>query len=421
MEDYRVKLTIIGGGSTYTPELVEGIIQNYPDFPIAELCLMDINERRLEILGGLSQRMLDHQGLDIKVTLETERQRALEGASFVNCLIRVGGMDARILDERIPFSFGLVGQETTGPGGMMKALRTIPILLDLAHHMEEICPRAWLVNYTNPSGIMAEALGKYSQVRYVSLCSGPHHWISEILRLMKVNPDCASVDWVGLNHLGFAIHVFVDGIDRTEQAIEAVADEWSVDGEWIRVLGAIPATYLRYFYHPDRVVAEASQPGYQTRGEYVKQIEAQLLEQYADPHLCEKPDLLNQRGGGGYSEVAFAAMSAIHQNLSDRQVIQVLNQGAVDGIPSDASMELSCLVDATGPHPIRIGEMPLMIRGLIQSVKAYESLTVEAAVKGSRPLAMQALMSHPLVPDWDVAKPLMEQLLKANQTWLPWA
>jgi 6-phospho-beta-glucosidase len=421
MEDNCVKLTIIGGGSTYTPELVEGIIRNYPDFPITELCLMDINEKRLEILGGLSQRMLDHQGLDIKVTLETERHRALEGASFVNCLIRVGGMDARIQDERIPLSFGLVGQETTGPGGMMKALRTIPILLDLARDMTEICPMAWLVNYTNPSGIMAEALGKYSQVKYISLCSGPDHWINEILRLMKVNSDSAAVDWVGLNHLGFAIRVFVEGIDRTDQAIEAVADEWPVDGEWIRALGAIPATYLRYFYHPDRVVAEASQPGYQTRGEYVKQIEAQLLVEYADPHLCKKPLLLNQRGGGGYSEVAFAAMSAIQHNLSDRQVIQVLNQGAVDGIPGDASMELSCLVDATGPHPIRIGEMPLKIRGLIQSVKAYESLTVEAAVKGSRQLAIQALMSHPLVPTWDVAKPLMEQLLKANRPWLPWA
>jgi 6-phospho-beta-glucosidase len=168
-------------------------------------------------------------------------------------------------------------------------------------------------------------------------------------------------------------------------------------------------------------VAEAQQPGYQTRGEQVKQIETQLLTEYADPHLYEKPQLLTQRGGGGYSEVAFAAMLAIQYNSSDRQVVQVLNQGAVDGIPGDASMELSCLVDATGAHPICIGEIPIGIRGLIQSVKAYESLTVEAAVKGSQQLAMQALMSHPLVPAWDIAKPLMEQLLKANRTWLPWA
>jgi 6-phospho-beta-glucosidase len=189
----------------------------------------------------------------------------------------------------------------------------------------------------------------------------------------------------------------------------------------MRALGAIPATYLRYFYHPDRVVTEAQQPGYQTRGEQVKQIEAQLLVEYSDPHLFGKPPLLKQRGGGGYSEVAFAAMLAIQHNRSDRQVVQVLNQGAVDGLPTDASMELSCLVDASGPHPIRIGEIPLGVRGLIQSVKAYESLTVEAAVKASRQLAMQALMNHPLVPCWDVAKPLLEQLLNANRAWLPWA
>jgi 6-phospho-beta-glucosidase len=330
-------------------------------------------------------------------------------------------MDARIQDERIPLSYGLIGQETTGPGGMMKALRTIPVILEIANDLVEVCPEAWLINYTNPSGIMAEALGKYSQVRYVSLCSGPQHWIGEILRMMGADPARSSVDWVGLNHLGFAIRVFVDGIERTAEAIEAVADEWPIDGEWIRTLGAIPASYLRYFYHPDRVLAEAQQPGYQTRGEQVKQIETQLLAEYANPLLCEKPQLLTQRGGGGYSEVAFAAMLAIHHNRSDRQVVQVLNQGAVDGLPGDASMELSCLVDATGPHPLRIGEIPLGIRGLVQSVKAYESLTVEAAVKGSQQLAMQALMSHPLVPNWDIARPMMEQLLSANRSWLPWS
>jgi 6-phospho-beta-glucosidase len=416
-----MKMTIIGGGSTYTPELVEGLVKHYPTFPVAELCLMDVDPQRLEILGGMSRRMLLHQGLDIKLTLETDRRKALAGASFVNCLIRVGGMDARIQDERIPLSFGLVGQETTGPGGMMKALRTIPVILDLAQEMEAVCPAAWLINYTNPSGIMAEALGKYSRARAVSLCSGPNHWIGEIVRLMHADPACTTVDWVGLNHLGFAVRVFVDGIDRTDQAVEAAAAAWPIDGEWIRTLGAIPATYLRYFYHPDRVVAEAQQPGYRTRGEQVKQMETELLAEYANPNLHEKPELLKQRGGGGYSDVAFAAMLAILENRSERQVVQVLNQGAVDGLPNDASMELSCLVDATGAHPVRLGTIPLGVRGLIQAVKSYESLTVDAAVKGSRKLAMQALMSHPLTPSWDVAKPLLERLLEANRAWLPWA
>jgi 6-phospho-beta-glucosidase len=229
------------------------------------------------------------------------------------------------------------------------------------------------------------------------------------------------VDWLGLNHLGFAIRVYMDGLDCTEHAVEAVADAWSVDAEWLRTLGAIPATYLQYFYHPDRVVAKAQAPGFQTRGEQVKKIEAELLAQYSDPLLDHKPELLKQRGGGGYSEVAFAAMLAIHYNRGERQVVQVLNGGAVDGIPGNASMELPCLVDAQGAHPIRMGEIPLGIRGLIQAVKAYESLTVEAAVQGSRRLAMQALMANPLVPSWDVARPLLKKLLEANRPWLPWA
>jgi len=416
-----MKLVIVGGGSSYTPELMDGLIRQYEALPVSEICLTDVNEKRLEILGGLSQRMVAKAGLPIQVTMTTDRRRALEGATFVNCLIRVGGMDARINDERIPLKYGVIGQETTGPGGMMKALRTIPVMLELAREMMEVCPDAWLINYTNPSGIIAEALGRHSRVRYVSLCSGPKGWIEATLKLMGVDPARANVDWIGLNHLGFAVQVWVDGKDATEQAVEAVADHWNIDAEWLRTLGAIPASYLRYYYHRELVVQEASRSGHRTRGEQVKEIEAELLRQYADPNLAEKPELLKMRGGGGYSDVAMAAMLAIYHNRGERQIIQVLNQGAVDDIPPDASVEVPCLVDRTGPHPIRMGAIPLPIRGLIQAVKAYESLTVQAAVEGSRRLAMQALMAHPLVPSWEVAKPLLEELLAANRPWLPWA
>jgi len=416
-----MKLVIVGGGSSYTPELVDGLIRQYEALPVTELCLADINEERLNILGWLSQRTLAKAGLAVKVTTTIDRRRALEGATFVNCLIRVGGMDARINDERIPFKHGLVGQETTGPGGMMKALRTIPVILDLAREMTEVCPDAWLINYTNPSGIIAEALGKHSQVRYVGLCSGPKSWSEAILNLMGVDPARANVDWMGLNHLGFATRVWVDGEDETEQALAAVAGHWNIDAEWLRTLGVIPASYLYYYYHRGLAVQEASHPGYRTRGEQVKGLEAELLRQYADPNLTEKPELLKKRGGGGYADVAFAAMLAIHHNRAGRQIIQVLNQGAVDDLPPDASVEVPCLVDGIGPHPLRMGAIPLPIRGLIQAVKAYESLTVQAAVEGSRHVAMQALMAHPLVPSWEVAKPLMEELLAANRPWLPWA
>ena len=416
-----MKLVIVGGGSSYTPELIQGMIEHHETLPFAEVCLMDVNERRLEILAGLSRRMLDKARLPLAVTATTERRRALEGATFVNCLIRVGGMDARINDERIPLKYGVVGQETTGPGGTMKALRTVPVVLDLARDMTEICPQAWLVNYTNPSGIVAEALGRYSPVRFVSLCSGPQGWIAAILGCMGVEPTQANVDWIGLNHLGFAVRVWVDGQDAIAQAIEAVAPHWSVDAEWLRTLGAIPASYLRYYYHRTRVVEEAQEPTFRTRGEQVKEIEAELLRQYADPHLAEKPPLLARRGGGGYSDVACAAMRAIVHNTGERQIVQVLNQGAVDGLPDDASVEVACLVDRTGAHPLRMGALPLPIRGLVQAVKAYESLTVQAAVEGSKRVALQALMAHPLVPSWEVARPLLDELLAANRAWIPWA
>ena len=416
-----MKLVIIGAGSSYTPELIHGLIEHYGALPFSNVCLMDIDKRRLEILTGLSQRMLSQAALPIAVTSTTERRRALEEAVFVNSLIRVGGMDARISDERIPLKYGVIGQETTGPGGMMKALRTIPVVLGLAKDMVEVCPNAWLINYTNPSGILAEALGKHSRVRFVGLCSGPKGWIGAICRLMNVDPGQANVDWIGLNHLGFATRVWVDGRDATGQAIEAVASHWGIAPEWLQTLGLIPASYLRYYYHHTAVVQQAQEPGHRTRGEQVRDIEAELLRQYADPGLAEKPELLAKRGGGGYSDVAFAAMRAIHHNTGERQILQVPNQGAVDGIADDAAVEIPCVVDRLGPHPIRMGAIPLPIRGLIQAVKAYESLTVQAAVEGSKRVAMQALMAHPLVPSWEVARPMLDELLTANRPWLPWA
>jgi 6-phospho-beta-glucosidase len=415
-----MKLVIVGGGSSYTPELVDGLIHHYETLPVSEICLMDINAERLEILCGMSQRMIQRAGLPLKVSATTDLERALDGASFVNSLVRVGGMAARILDETVPLRFGVVGQETTGPGGMMKALRTIPVMLGIAHQMEITCPDAWLINYTNPSGIIAEALGRYSGVRWISLCSGPDGWIAQILNFMGVSPERANIEWVGLNHLGFATRVWVDGKDVTGQAVEAASRGWNIDPEWMQALGVIPATYLRYYFHHQEVVAEYQKEGHQSRGEVVQEIEQELLRQYADPLLTEKPELLRKRGGGGYSDAAISAMKAIYHNTGQRQIMQVLNQGAVDGIPGDASVEVACMVDQIGAHPIRIGPLPLAIRGLVQAVKAYESLTVDAAVEKSYKKTLQAMMTHPLVNGWETAKPLVDALFEANRPWLSW-
>ncbi len=416
-----MKLTIIGAGSSYTPELIDGLIQHYDVLPFDDVVLMDVQADRLAVLAGLTERMIARSGLSVTVTRTTDRAAALQGADFVNCLIRVGGMDARIQDEHIPLRHGVIGQETTGPGGMMKALRTIPVMLSLAEDIATHSPDAWLINYTNPSGIIAEALGKYGGIRFVGLCSGPEAWIAEILRRMEVDADRASVDWLGLNHLGFAVRVTVDGRDATAEAIEAVADDWAVEGDCIRALSVIPASYLQYYFHHRKLVAAYNEPAHRTRGEVVREIESKLLSQYADPHLDQKPPLLQKRGGGGYADVAFAAMEAIAHNIGDRQIIQVLNHGALDGLPEDASVEVPCIVDQTGPRPIRMGAIPASIRGLVQAVKAYESLTVEAAVTQSRQLALQALLAHPLTPDWQTAVALLDDLLAANRPWIPWA
>ena len=416
-----MKLVIVGAGSSYTPELIEGLIERRPSLPVSEVCLHDINAHRLEILGGLTGRMLARAGVPVKVSMCADLRAALDGADFVNSLIRVGGMDARINDEKIPLRHGIIGQETTGPGGMMKALRTIPVMLGLAREMERTCPRAWLINYTNPSGIIAEALGRHSDARFVSLCSGPQAWIGEVLRLMGAEPAAAVADWLGLNHLGFLVRLWVDGAPAIDRDSLDGAGHWGIEADLLRTLGAIPSSYLRYFFHRGEVLAEYQRPGHRTRGEEVKDLETELLRQYADPGLSEKPALLAKRGGGGYSDLAMATMRAIAGNTGDRLIVQVLNNGALDGLPPDASVEVACVLDSAGAHPLRVGAIPLPLRGLIQAVKSYESLTVQAAVEGSRRVALQALMAHPLVPSWEVAKPLLDDLLDANRPWIPWA
>jgi len=263
-------------------------------------------------------------------------------------------------------------------------------------------------------------LHRHSSVNFIGLCGSPVVVIERVLGRMGVDPASAKVEWVGLNHLGFAVSVSVDGHDVTKDAIEAVAADWPIDGDWIRTLGAIPVSYLQYYYHHDRMIEASTQPGFRHRAEEVRDIETALLEMYADASVTSKPELLDERGGGGYADVSISAMFSIHGDLGDRQIVQTANRGAIDGIEDDATVEIAATIDATGAHPQRFGELPLQIRGLIQSVKSYESLTVEAAVSRDKSIAMQALMAHPLTPSWDVAKPLFAELATANEQWLPW-
>jgi len=414
-----IKIAVIGGGSSYTPELIDGLIRHHDQLPVDELALMDVDPERLEILAGLSRRMFAKAGVPTRVTTTGDRRQAIAGAAFVCTLVRVGGMDARIRDERIPLKYGIIGQETTGPGGFAKALRTIPVLLDIARDVVELAPDAWIINYTNPSGLITEAVTRFSEARIIGLCAGPFIWTRSVLHAMGVPPERANVDYVGLNHLSWIIRVIVDGEDRTDDAIEAaIAAGWRIDGDLMRSLRAIPCPYLSYYYHRERML-EQMRAAPQTRGEQVKTIEAELMKMYADPTLAEKPELLKQRGGGGYSDVALAAMLAIWHNRGERQYANVPNRGAIRDLSDDAVVEIACMVDRLGPHPIMVGELPPAIRGLVCAVKAYEQLTVEAAVTGSYRLALQALLAHPLVPSYEVAVPLLNELLAAHREYLP--
>lgn len=414
-----IVIAIVGAGSSYTPELVEGLLATPGvEIPLRELRLCDVDERRLGTMAGLTRRMCDHAGRRIAVLAGRELERLVAGADFVVCQIRVGGMDARQLDETIPLKYGIIGQETTGPGGMFKALRTIPWMLHIARTVERVAPQAFLLNYTNPSGIVAEAVLNHSRVRFVGLCSGIPGLQEHIAKALGDRwPDLRTY-CVGLNHLGF-IHRFVSGAqDVSAAAVAALADSTRAAGDadgaaLIEALQAYPISYLRYYYRRAAVVTAARHRA-KTRAEAIREIEAEVFADAAQPERATKPAALARRGGGGYAAITSQFLRAILHDRGDERVCTVLNGSAVDGLPGDAGVEVVCRVDAHGAVPLPVGPIPLAFRGLVQAVKTYETLTVRAAIERSRVVALQALLAHPLCGDLDIASPLLDEMLAAH-------
>ena len=419
----ELKICVIGGGSTYTPELIEGFIEKRDELPVTTIALMDIDEDRLRVVGGLTERMLRAAGSDIELKLTTRRKEALAGANYVITQIRVGGLACRIQDEKIPLQFGVVGQETTGPGGFAKALRTIPVLLDIAHDMAEVAPGARLINFTNPSGIITEALLKYTDVPTIGLCNSPFGFQQGIARQLGVAPQRIRLDYVGLNHLSWIRGVQLDGEDVFDQVLEgaitqARAGDSPFSPQLLETLGMIPSYYLNYYYHHDRVLDEQRRAD-KTRGEEVQEIEARLLELYADPSLKHKPQLLEKRGGAHYSTVAVAVISAIHRDAGEVHIVNTRNNGALPDLPPHCVVELPSVINKSGAQAVPVAPMPPVIRGLTQAVKAYEELTVQAAAEGDERTALQALLAHPLVPSFAVAQRLWAAIKEANRAYLP--
>ena len=419
----ELKICVVGGGSTYTPELIEGFIGRRSELPIATIALMDIDKGRLEVVGGLAERMVRAAGADIELRLAVRRPEALEGADYVITQIRVGGLACRIQDERIPLGFGVVGQETTGPGGFAKALRTIPVMLDIAQDIAEFAPGAHLINFTNPSGIATEALLKHSDIPTVGLCNSPYGFQQGIAEQLGVAPERIQLDYVGLNHLSWIRGVRLDGEDVFDKVLEgaialARTGESVFSPQLLEALGMVPNYYLNYYYNHDQVVAEQRRTA-KTRGEEVREIEARLLELYAEPSLRHKPRLLEERGGAHYSTVAVDVISAIHCDKGQVHIVNTRNNGALPDLPQDCAVELPSLIDRSGARAIPVDPMPAGIRGLTQAVKAYEELTVLAAVEGDEHAALQALLAHPLVPSFSVAQGLWSAIKQANGSYLP--
>lgn len=417
-----LKVTVVGGASTYTPELVEGVIGRTDRLPVDDLVLFDVDGERLDVVGGLAHRMMAEVGWGGRLTLSRTRDAALEGADFVLVQLRVGGQAARLVDETLPPRFGAIGQETTGAGGFAKALRTVPVVLDLAEETARRGARgAWLIDFTNPVGIVTQALLDAGH-RAIGLCNVAIHLQRRLADLLGVGPERVELEHVGLNHLTWVRAVRVDGVDRLPELFasraEDLAGEAGVPAALIRALGALPSSYLRYYYRSDEVLRE-QQVGGHARAAQVADIEARLLEMYRDPALTSKPALLSERGGAFYSAAAAQLMASLHAGTGDVQVVNTRNGDALPELPADAVVEVPARIDRDGPRPLQQGPLAPELLGLVQHAKGYERLTVEAALSGDRRVALRALLANPLVGRYPLAEELLTALLEANMEHLP--
>jgi 6-phospho-beta-glucosidase len=422
-----MKVAVIGGGSSYTPELINGFLARINEFPVTELWLMDILPERLEVVGKFAQRMVEAAGSPFAVHLTTDQREAVKDAQYVLTQLRVGWMAARREDEYLGMRHGIVGQETTGVGGMAKALRTIPVILKIAADMRELAPGALLVNFTNPAGLNTEALSRYApEVSAVGVCNVP---ITTKMRMLKtvgidVPPAHANLNTLGLNHLTWHRGFTVDGEDLWPQIIESFISDLRADPEpdWdintIESLRMIPNYYLRYFYYTQEQLAE-QEKWPPSRAEQVMAIEDELFKQYAEPDRTVPPEGLMKRGGAFYSTLATQLLNAHYNDLGETHEVNVPHRGAVPGWPEDWVLEMPCRVDAKGIHPLPADPLPLASFGLLAQVKAYELLTVEAAVHGDRDAAYQALLTHPLGPSADKIQAVLDDLLETNRAYLP--
>lgn len=433
-----IKIAVIGGGSSYTPELIEGFINRSNSLSIRELWLVDIEDgkEKLDIIYKLTKRMIDKVGLDIKVFKTLNRVEAIKDADFVLTQIRVGGLDARVLDERIPIAHNIIGQETNGAGGMFKALRTIPVILDIVKDIEAYAKAdAWLINFANPAGMVTEAIFNYTDFkRAIGLCNVPINMKFQIAKLLEVDSNDVDLELVGLNHHSFVTDVFVNGVSKIDFLLEKYISgelketpsmqnieslQWSTS--LIKGLNAIPNPYLNY-YLMTKEQLEAQKLEYEkndVRAETVKKIEEELFIEYAKKDLDIKPKHLEERGGAYYSDAACSLINSIVNNTKDIQYINTINNGTISNLDDDSVIEGAAIITADGPKLINYGKIPSALNGSIQNLKTFEKMVIKAAILGDRDLAITALTLNPLVDSDSVANEVFEQLYQAHKKYLP--
>ncbi|SEK55536.1 6-phospho-beta-glucosidase [Carnobacterium iners] len=430
-----LKIVTIGGGSSYTPELIEGFINRYDELPIDEIWLVDIEEGRgkLEIIGELSKRMIEKANVPIKVYLTLDREEALKDADFVTTQFRVGQLEARAKDEKIPLKYNTIGQETNGPGGLFKGLRTVPVILEICSDIERLCPNAWLINFTNPAGMITEAVLRYSNIKkVVGLCNGPIGIEKGIAELLNVSRRNIYVEFTGLNHMLFAKNIYLNGQNVTKEVMEKMIDQEDSIGlknieeigwepSFIKRLGMVPIGYLRYYYQTSRMLEEQKKSfeNEGTRAEVVKKVEKELFELYKNPNLTNKPKELEQRGGAYYSEAACNLINSIYNDKRDIQTVNTRNNGAILDVDPDSAVEVNCVITNHGPIPLTTGELPIAIKGLVQQIKSFERTAIEASVTGNYDTALLAMTINPLVSSDRDAKKMLDDLLEAHKEFLP--
>lgn len=435
MNKEGLKVVTIGGGSSYTPELIEGFIKRYDSLPIKELWLVDIEagENKLQIVGNLARRMVEEANIPMEIHLTLDRKAALKDADFVTTQFRVGQLKAREKDEEIPLKYGVIGQETNGPGGLFKALRTIPVILEIVKEMEELCPNAWLINFTNPAGMIVEAINRYSNwKRVIGVCNVPIGMERGVAEALGVEPERIRIDFAGLNHMVFGLKIYLDGDEVTARAIDKIASNdseinmkniknMSLEPEFLKALRVLPCPYHRYYYKQKEML-ESELQDYKEKGiraMVVQKLEDELFELYKDEELREKPKQLEQRGGAYYSDVACNLIDSIYNDKRDIQTVNTLNNGSIASLPADSIVEVSCVITKNGPKPIAIGDLPIAVQGLVQQIKSFERTTIDAAVTGDYHTALLAMTINPLVPSDTIAKQILDEMLAAHKEYLP--